>query len=840
MPRLKIKQIKSYHILGFLLVFCMSFISLPAFTQNTIESNYEIGQRSPFNQPQYYPLEQTVDQTLYHSTGNWVGRLILPTREEKQNLKTHSSLTDWVWLQVYNTPPEQQDLAGKTLRLEWKESDRTRFYVQATTTDVQFSAAVQKSIKNGNVNPLRLEDRDRVGPLESLAGARPQDDLIISLKTADLLQDKEGETILQIEREPMQVTGRYYALVDIVEPLENQEKTCSENGRCASEYFRVRHYNKNTRKFDGVAEIVRIPQQLLMRGDRVFSTPHNITLSPAGRSGWYIYGAKDKEGIFTVQAIKPRALFQLQPDRVILDKQAGFNYIKRENWRDLPENKGAIATILIDPKASNPQTAISTWKEGDRALVLHLFGGIGGNKREVHPPWTVTGHFSYGIAEIVRDRLTDELQWDIQYQQVYAHNPDGIVAGTLAWETYMGNLQRGWLGTRPISDILIKLDVFTDDYNFGKTRLSLFRELLLQTQIVMARYRTGDGTGNTAVTPATSCVQDSSQSLYIAIEQIKHQAATDPAVQIWRDNHPNHPQTQKINAFIALARDLMKSLTPRGTVRPDWQQNAEYLAGVNNRNGFVTESNLVNVILSWRSLFPRRVHDEIANIFLDNGAKLWILRSNQVGGFDEDISPLAPTVLFGQIPIIAIAIERLASAFTTPNFSQLGIIFATLTIYGAIAIPLAGFSGFIAPSFTRQRPLKQALDLIYLFFFPALFEELIFRVLLLPHPAERVSILTWGFWAIASLFGYIIYHPLNARTFYPAGNPTFFQPIFLVLTGLLGIACTIAYRLTYSIWVVAIVHWVVVAVWVLALDGKQKLKNTKNYNRKNPNNEEKS
>ncbi|MEA5469843.1 hypothetical protein [Spirulina sp. 06S082] len=93
---------------------------------------------------------------------------------------------------------------------------------------------------------------------------------------------------------------------------------------------------------------------------------------------------------------------------------------------------------------------------------------------------------------------------------------------------------------------------------------------------------------------------------------------------------------------------------------------------------------------------------------------------------------ITPGFFFGQIPIVAIAMNRLTSAFTKLN------------------------------------------------------------------PTERVSVLTWGFWAIASLVGYIIYHPLNACSFFPAGSPTFFQPTFLILTGLLGIACTIAYHLSYS------------------------------------------
>ncbi len=839
MPKFKIKNLKFYCLLiviiGLLFTFISSFYLSPALSQIAPESNYIISLKSPFNHPRYYPLKQTINKTLYSSTGEWVGRLILPTAAEKNKIKTLSTLPDWVWLEIYNTPSENKDLEGKIMRLEWKETNFTRFYVAATTTNIKFSAATQKSIEQGNINPIRLGDRDRVGPLESLAGGRPQNDLIVSLEAVDLMKDKGGQTILQTDREPIQVTGRYYALVKIIEPIDitpKNSQTCLNHSSCVTEYFRVRHYNKNTHKFDNLEEVIRIPQQPSSFNDRTFSTPHQINQSPSGQAGWYIYGAKDKAGIFTVQALKPRLLVQLKADRTILNQQAGFNYIKQENWDNLKQKKGTVQKILIDPKTNNNEEAIAQWQEGDLALVLHLFGGIGGDKGEEHLPWTVTGHFSYGIAEIVRDRFTDELQWDIKYQQVYAHNPDGIIAGTLSWEAYMGNLQRGWLGTRPVSDILIKLDTFTRDYHFDRIRLSLFRELRLQTQIIMARYRTGDGTGNAAVTPATSCVQDSSQALYIAIAQIKHQATINPTIQAWIDNHPDDPQTHQIKAFTALARDLYQSLTPRGTVRPDWQQNAEYLAGVNNRNGFVSDSHFINIILSWRSLFPRRVHDEIANIFLDNGASLWLIRSNQVGGVDPDILPLAPTVLFGQIPIVAIAINRLASALTKLNPRDGLTILGTLAIYSAIAIPFAKSTGFITPSFTGDHPLQQGLGWLKVFFFPAFFEELIFRVLLLPHPTERVSALTWGFWAIASLVGYIIYHPLNAYSFYPAGSPTFFQPTFLILTGLLGIACTIAYSLSYSIWVVAIVHWVVVVVWLFGLGGNQKLnaKTTTNSN----------
>lgn len=50
-------------------------------------------------------------------------------------------------------------------------------------------------------------------------------------------------------------------------------------------------------------------------------------------------------------------------------------------------------------------------------------------------------------------------------------------------------------------------------------------------------------------------------------------------------------------------------------------------------------------LTTWRTLLPRRAHDEIAAIFLKNQASIWSIRTNQVGGFDPDIEPLAPTAL---------------------------------------------------------------------------------------------------------------------------------------------------------------------------------------------------
>ena len=393
-------------------------------------------------------------------------------------------------------------------------------------------------------------------------------------------------------------------------------------------------------------------------------------------------------------------------------------------------------------------------------LARPLFGGIGGENQELTPVGTVTGHVSFGLARVVREPITQELQFKIHYQQIYAHNSGGIVSGTQDWTAYSGDMQRGWIGQRPFSDILVKLDYFIEPLTLSDTRLSLFEQLLIQTQVIAARYRTGDGSGVATVTPATSCVQDSSQALYIAIAQIRHQAESNPNLVQWIAEHPEDPKVQNIDQFVSLGEDLTQALAPYGVVRRDWQNNAETLAGVNARgNELASRSGLLAGILSWRSMMPRWGQDDLAMIFLNNGADLWFLRSNQLGGCDASIEPIPPTALFGLIPGLSRVALRLARSFAVPLSGELvGI---TLLSLGLIAIVLLPFG--LKSSYLRQQtyfppPLAGLLGLIKLFLFPSLVEESIFRVMLLPHPSEGTAALSWLSWAALSLGLFVLYH----------------------------------------------------------------------------------
>ncbi|MGP1387008.1 MAG: CPBP family glutamic-type intramembrane protease [Thainema sp.] len=839
-------------------------------------TSYDLSLQAAFNQPSYYPIQQTPNPELYRPTADWLGRLILP------DVGAEPRDRDWVWLEVYHAPTGAENLVGQRVRLEWSQQPGVQAYVDLVTTDVRLTEGAKRYQSWGNVIPSRLDGRDHVGPLRSLAGSRPQDDLIVRLDRVTL-DTSSGQPVLQTLFEPVQVTGRFYGLVQILrpDPVESlaqantatstvtntaassesnteakstaaesttAESTTAENSdtqnaevdvcsgveACISEYFWVRHYNSATQQFDGAEERIRIPQQPRDGNGRFLSTSQLIDQSPAGTEGWYIYGAMDEAGVFTVQSLKPRSLFLLQPQAVMIDRKAGLNYIKRGNWDRTPERKGTVQSVLVtrqdmqDQDLDDAETAIADWQEGDQALVIHNFGGIGGENGEGAPGWTVTGHFAYGFGRVVRDPLSQDLVLDIIYQQIYAHNPNGIVSGSLDWTAYTGDLQRGWMGTRPISDVLVKSDLLTMPLRLGNTTLSLLDELLIQAQILAARYRTGDGTGVASVSPASSCVQDSSQALYIALQRLKQRALSTPELKTWLDEHPDDPNTERFYQLVALGEDLANALAPRGVVRQDWDGNAQRITGIDPDGNLNTEFTIENTIRSWRTMLPRTAYDEISSIFFANGATLWFLRTNQVGGLDPTIEPVAPTGVLGQLPVLSVVLDRLLDSSLAPLSWQSWLIWlAMLVAYAAIALPIGFQSGLFNVEIEQAAiasPIRTILAIVKRFFFPALVEELVFRIALIPHPSEVVTAITWMGWATLSLGLFVLYHPLLAITLLPVGRPLFFQAPFLINATVLGLACTATYRLTGSLWLTALLHWIIIVIWLFGLGGQYRLR----------------
>jgi len=603
-------------------------VSTPQSSRKT--SNYEQYKQADFNHYRYYPLTQSVDSQWYHPIAPWIGRLILPHPSERRQVRG-------VWFEVHHADQGYEALVGQRVMLRWVDDPTIKNLVRAVTQDVHFSVDAEFSSQyGGSIHPDRLNHWQQVGPLESLAGSHPVDDLVVMLEGAVQVEQATSThlpAVLYIRSQPVEVTGRYYGLVQFEAPIADTDR------------FRVRHFNSASRQFDGWQEIVRLPQVLAAQNYGSYpSTTHHLEQNPLNETGWYIYGAKDATGQFVVQALAPRSLFRLQPDRVVFGNKASYRYIRQESWADVVAQKGKISSVLCvgNPQITQIQSAIDDWQVGDRALLLHVYGGIGGEKKEPAAATPIFfGHFAYGLATVIHDPLSDERRFEIQYYQVYSHNTDGLTAGTLHWSRYMGDRQFGWLGNRPVCDILIKFEPFTGYFDFGKVRRSALSNMLGQLQAMTARYRIGDGTGATYVGPANNCAQDSNQALFASLRSLFHEIdAHQDKLQTWLTLHPD--QSQRYQQLLDVRTKLYRRLQPLGAPRADWDAN-EFNLGTTLEDEPLR--NLWTGLGSWRTLLPRKSSDMVVQVFLEHGASVWVLRTNQVGGHDPTIEPISPMTL---------------------------------------------------------------------------------------------------------------------------------------------------------------------------------------------------
>ena len=798
-------------------------------------SSYALVQRAPFNRPDFYPLDRRPDPALYRPHADWIGRLILPEPAEAA-----ASAEDWVWLEVEQAPAAAAHLVGRRLPLAWADQPRLRALVGLLTTDIHLGAEARSLAAQGNVVPWRLDGRSRVGPLQSLAGARPEDDLSVRLEGVELAAAGDlraplpalGEgPVLRIPTPPVQITGRWMARVRLLKALPGKEGA-------GGDLFVVRHYDPRSHSYGGPEETVRIPSQPPNRDGRRFFETTGLLDHPIGAEGWTLYGAPAADGLFTVQALLPQALVQLSPDGQLRGTTAGLGQIARGNWNAATSRRGSFRRTALEPDGM-----ARPWAIGDRALLIHAFGGIGGPGGEPTPGFTVTGHFAFGEAEVIADPFGGEPRFDLRYHQIYANNPDGIVAGSQEWSAWSGDLQRGWLGLRPISDVLVRQDP------------QLLAALRLQAEVLMARYRSGDGSGVAAVTVTTSCVQDSAQALWTTVELLRQGLVSGPS-----------PSASTAGGH-SLGRAIEAVLVPFGIVRSDWHGNAELIAtalraadragpgsGVGGpaaapvagptvgptagptmgptagptagptTGRFQRGLSPLDGLLSLHSILPRRGHDAFAALFLRRGAPLWILRTNQIPGANTRYEPLAPTLLLGRLPLVGELQRRLADGLLAPlDARQVGLCLLGFALYSALALALGLGSGFLEPGHSWPRPRRLLSAAAALLPMPALGEELLFRGALLPHPGEGTPWPQLLAWSALGIGLFVLYHPLAGRLWYRRAERVFHDPRFLLQTALLGVATTALYQASGSLWPAVLLHALAVLVWLERLGGRQHL-----------------
>ncbi|MCT7950413.1 CPBP family glutamic-type intramembrane protease [Ancylothrix sp. C2] len=172
---------------------------------------------------------------------------------------------------------------------------------------------------------------------------------------------------------------------------------------------------------------------------------------------------------------------------------------------------------------------------------------------------------------------------------------------------------------------------------------------------------------------------------------------------------------------------------------------------------------------------------------------------------------------------VKVIFSRLTGAFyTVPRMDDWLVCAAILGVYTLIAVPVGWRWGFL--NFKVEKSLIVVLGVILgSLLQPAFSEELFFRVLFLPHKTENFSgVSLWG-WMVLGLICFIVYHPLNAISFFPMGKEVFFEPVFLFLAAVLGVGCTVVYWCSGSVWPAVVLHWVVVVVWLLLFGGYERL-----------------
>lgn len=518
-------------------------------------------------------------------TYEWAGRLVLPKPEERKE--------GGVFFEVSQAPPEQSGLKGKKVWLKFEDME----WVDRVTTDVDFSARTEKGKSNGWQHPDRIDGWNNVSPLESLAGARAKDDMVVGLKDVRLGEDGN----IFIGREPVQITGTNKALVTFEKKIDNHT-------------WKVRHYNSETGDFNGPTEIVKTTG----RGDLAPMKDKKLN-----RKGWYLYGDPGKSGQMEVGALEPRALFQADTtDQAILGRDESYRFLTEENWRLEEQQKGTYTKTLLKadkPTRPGPAEPLSTQMEkayqiGDKGILLHLFGGA------VGAPATLglyLGHFAFGLAEVVKDPFTGEAKFDVEYKQIYAHNRGGIISGSQSWQSYMGDTERGLMYDRPHSDSFVEVPELFDKSK-GQDPSRIFEERMAE---MTARYRSGHGDGASFVTSAQNCSQDSSQALYATVSD-------------WKKAMADGTIGTELQQF---AEDVTSHITPLFGLAPRaWRRTAA------NEKPKGNSLRWLPALKAYKTIVPRQNHEGLSKMALESGRDIMVFKTDVIGADNPDIIPTEP------------------------------------------------------------------------------------------------------------------------------------------------------------------------------------------------------
>jgi predicted Abi (CAAX) family protease len=132
-------------------------------------------------------------------------------------------------------------------------------------------------------------------------------------------------------------------------------------------------------------------------------------------------------------------------------------------------------------------------------------------------------------------------------------------------------------------------------------------------------------------------VQDASAAVFIALRRFEREIADAPNVV---DLDVDDPTRARVLALGSLLKRVEDRLVPLGGWRSDWKKAAR-LSVVTDR-GASAPVTWARAAMTMQTMLPRATHDALGEIALDEGAEVWALRSNKLGGTIEGIRPLPP------------------------------------------------------------------------------------------------------------------------------------------------------------------------------------------------------
>ena len=444
-------------------------------------------------------------------TATWSGRMILPKTEQRRD-------DGRVFLQVLHTPNDQPaPPVGSIVELVWSEADRLE-----VQNSLQWSQASERSRQRGDILPERLLGWKNITPLESLVGARRQDDLVVALEGVHW----DGQRMVTTQQ-PTEICGPEKMLATLEDVQASQLLARDPMGQSVIVDYHAR------------------PERLAMNRLQ-------------GQQVW-LYGQSQENGHFLAQGLLPAALLDPRPDQTYQGLDECRRALRTRVWAGVEDRMNEIRTVHLNPSASQKD-----FPSSGPYLALHTYGGYQGPGGDpTLPLGIVGGHFAYGSADQHEGHL------ETHYHQVYGQNPDQVLSATQSQDAYLGNFERGWLFNRPVADMLISHPALQRTYQLGgKLTFQFFEAYREELQRMQARYRVGDGDGVAEINSATNCSQDSASALYAVAERILE---LDSKVAVY----PGEDQSSDFRCLVDMARGLRKIYLPWGKAPERWKDNRE-------------------------------------------------------------------------------------------------------------------------------------------------------------------------------------------------------------------------------------------------------------------------